>query len=175
MEKGILKPMKRPTLSLILVAVLVCLAGAQTYPKGDLNENYVVDYADLQLFAQEWLDAGCSAPNCSADLNGLPGVNLNDFAILSANWLVRGRIPLVINEFMARNNSQTGISDEWGDYDDWIEIYNYGEDAIDIGGMWVTDNLDAGPRWQIPRGSPAITTIASGGYLLIWADNEEET
>ncbi len=164
--------MKISLLTLALVATLACLAGAQTYLKGDLNENYIVDLADLQLFAQEWLDASCSAPNCSADLDGVPGVGLNDFALMAANWQVHGRIPLVINEFMARNNSLTGIHDEWGDYDDWIEIYNYGEDAIDIGGMWVTDNLDTGPRWQIPRGNPAVTTIASGGYLLIWADNE---
>jgi hypothetical protein len=164
--------MKIPLLTLALVATLACLAGAQTYPKGDLNENYIVDLADLQLFAQEWLDASCSAPNCSADLDGVPGVNLNDFAFIASNWQVRGRIPLVINEFMARNNSISGIHDEWGDYDDWIEIYNYGEDAINIGGMWVTDSLDVGPRWQIPRGNPAVTTIASGGYLLIWADNE---
>ncbi|MCX5638203.1 MAG: lamin tail domain-containing protein, partial [Planctomycetota bacterium] len=58
------------------------------------------------------------------------------------------------------------------DYDDWIEIYNYGEDAIDIGGMWMTDNIDTGPAWQIPRGNPALTTIASHGYLSIWADNQ---
>jgi hypothetical protein len=172
MEREIPKPMKIPLLTLALVATLACLAGAQTYPKGDLNENYIVDLTDLQLFAQEWLDASCSAPNCSADLDGVPGVNLNDFAFIASNWQVHGRIPLAINEFMARNNSLTGIHDEWGDYDDWIEIYNYGEDAINIGGMWVTDSLDVGPRWQIPRGNPAVTTIASGGYLLIWADNE---
>ncbi|NIN33894.1 MAG: hypothetical protein GTO60_01770, partial [Gammaproteobacteria bacterium] len=26
-------------------------------------------------------------------------------------------------------------------------------------------------KWQVPGNSPAETTIAAGGYLLIWADN----
>jgi hypothetical protein len=97
---------------------------------------------------------------------------MKDYALLADNWMAAGSYTLVINEFMASNNSLSGIQDEWGDYDDWIEIYNYGEDAIDVGGMWLTDNIDVGPRWQIPRTDPALTTIASGGYLLIWADSE---
>ncbi|MCX5639096.1 MAG: lamin tail domain-containing protein, partial [Planctomycetota bacterium] len=164
--------MKTLLLSLSLVASLTCLSAAQSYPKGDLNGDYIVNLEDLQLFTSYWLNSTCSAPDCPADLDGIPGVNESDFAILAENWRAHGKIPLVINELMAKNNSDSGIHDEWGEYDDWIEIYNYGEDAIDIGGMWMTDNLDAGPRWQIPRGNPALTTIASHGYLLIWADNE---
>jgi hypothetical protein len=38
--------------------------------------------------------------------------------------------------------------------------------------MWMTDNLDTGPEWQIPRTNPALTTIASHGYLVIWADSQ---
>jgi hypothetical protein len=79
-------------------------------------------------------------------------------------------IPLVINEIMASNN--TTIKDPQGQYDDWIEIYNYGPDAIDIGGMYLTDNLSAPTKWQIPEINTAVTTIPSGGYLLIWADND---
>jgi hypothetical protein len=78
-------------------------------------------------------------------------------------------ITLVINEFMASNN--TMIQDPQGQYDDWIEIYNYGSDAIDTGGMYLTDNLSAPAKWQIPERNPAVTTIPAGGYLLIWADN----
>jgi hypothetical protein len=164
--------MKAPLLSLALVASLACLASAQHYPVGDLNEDYKVNLADLQILADHWLDASCSAPDCPADLDGIPGVNESDFAILAQNWRANGKIPLVINEFMAKNNSDSGIHDEWGNYDDWIEIYNYGDEAIDIGGMWMTDNLDTGPAWQIPRTNPALTTIASHGYLLIWADSQ---
>jgi hypothetical protein len=74
--------------------------------------------------------------------------------------------PLVINEFMASNsNNQT---DPQGQYDDWIEIYNYGSDFLDIGRMYLSDDTSDPTKWQIPAG----TTIAAGGYLLIWADND---
>ena len=75
-------------------------------------------------------------------------------------------IPLVINEFMASNNSSE--TDPQGQYDDWIEIYNHGPYAIDIGGMYITDDFSAPTKWQIPP----VTIIGPGVYLLIWADND---
>ena len=77
---------------------------------------------------------------------------------------------LVINEIMASNNSS--LQDPQGQYDDWIEIYNYGIDAIDMGGMYLTDNLSIPTKWRIPANNTAATTIPAGGYLLIWADND---
>ena len=79
-------------------------------------------------------------------------------------------ISLVINEFMASNSSC--LQDPQGQYDDWIEIYNYGLEAIDIAGMYLTDNLSVPTKWQVPVNNPAATTIAAGGFLLIWADND---
>ena len=81
-----------------------------------------------------------------------------------------GSIPLVINEVMASNNSV--IADPQGQYDDWIEIYNYGLEAIGVGGMYLTDNVSIPTKWLIPAHKTAVTTIPAGGYLLIWADND---
>jgi len=80
--------------------------------------------------------------------------------------------PLVINEFMASNNSSA--QDPQGQYDDWIEIHNYGPDAIDIGGFYLTDDLSNPTKWRILDGIPILTTIAPNGYLLVWADNDTE-
>ena len=79
---------------------------------------------------------------------------------------------LKINEFMSSNNSTLG--DDEGDFDDWIEIYNEGDEAVDIGGMYLTDNLSNPMKWQIPADSPSETTISPHGYLLIWADGQPE-
>jgi len=79
-------------------------------------------------------------------------------------------VTLVINEVMASNN--TWIQDPQGQYDDWIEIYNYGVNAVNIGGMYLTDNPSSPTKWQIPVNSPSATTIAARGYLLIWADDD---
>ena len=40
---------------------------------------------------------------------------------------------LVINEFLAINNSAN--TDEFGEYDDWIELYNGTQNPINIAGM----------------------------------------
>lgn len=98
------------------------------------------------------------------------------WGILAVLCLVAGAsaadpLPLVINEFMARNDA--GLQDPAGDYDDWIEIYNPADQSVDIGGMYLTDRLSNPTKWQIPSDLPAQTTIAAHGYLLVWADGEE--
>ena len=54
--------------------------------------------------------------------------------------IAQREVPLVINEVMASNDIT--IADPQDEYDDWIEIYNYGDTAFDIGGMYLTDDLD---------------------------------
>ncbi|MCX7682700.1 MAG: lamin tail domain-containing protein, partial [Anaerolineae bacterium] len=73
-------------------------------------------------------------------------------------------LPLYINEVMALN-SRT-LADEQGDYDDWIELYNAGPTPLDVGGMYLTDDLDDATVYMIPYG----TVIPAGGYLIVWAD-----
>jgi hypothetical protein len=77
---------------------------------------------------------------------------------------------LLINELMANNAGS--VLDQNGDNDDWIEIYNYGDSAVNIAGMYLTDNPSADSRWRVPDSNPSLTTIAPRGYLLIWADGE---
>ncbi|MHC4640246.1 MAG: hypothetical protein ACYS32_01285, partial [Planctomycetota bacterium] len=71
---------------LIIAVVLVVeasSAGAQICPKGDLNEDCKVDSRDLRLFAERWLDPNCLSPACAAELDGVPGVNISDYALLA--------------------------------------------------------------------------------------------
>ena len=79
-------------------------------------------------------------------------------------------LSLVINELMASNSSFN--TDPQGQYDDWIEIYNYGTKAVNAGGLYLTDNLSVPSKWRIPYGNSAVTTIPAGGFLLIWADGD---
>jgi Lamin Tail Domain len=78
--------------------------------------------------------------------------------------------PLYINEIMAANSEV--IPDEYGDFDDWIEIYNSGDEAVDIGGMYITDDLEEPTFYQIPLGHSIETTVPAGGFILLWADKE---
>jgi hypothetical protein len=79
---------------------------------------------------------------------------------------------LVINEFLASN--EACCTDENGDYDDYIEIYNYGDEAVDIGGLFIADDIgNYDDYYQIPAGNDS-TIIQPGDFLLLWADKESE-
>jgi len=151
----------------LFLAMLLTTSEGATHPVGDLNGDFKVDAEDLQLFSEQWLTASASL----ADLNGDEEVGMIDFALLAEDWH-QSNIPLVINEFMASNNSK--YADPQDEYDDWIEIYNAGQVAIDVGGMYLTDDLAEPAKWQIPDNNPSLTTISAGGYLVIWADGDTQ-
>ncbi len=74
---------------------------------------------------------------------------------------------VVINEIQASNN--TTISDEDGDYEDWIELYNTGVDTVALGWHGLSDDEEQPFRWIIPAG----TRIAPGEHLIIWASGKD--
>ena len=78
---------------------------------------------------------------------------------------------LFVNEIMAANTSccpdiEGGVQE----FDDWIEIYNGGSQAVDIGGMFLSDDPSNPFKNKIPDANPVLTTIQPGGYLVLWAD-----
>ena len=74
--------------------------------------------------------------------------------------------PVVINELMASNTKS--LADPQGENDDWIELYNVSDYAVDLSGMYLSDNQNNPRKWQFPDD----TQIAPGGYLIIWADED---
>jgi len=75
---------------------------------------------------------------------------------------------LVINEFMADNRG-TWVTDEYGDADDWIELYNNANTACNTGALFCSDDSTRLQRYALPD-----TVVPPGGYLLFWADGEVE-
>ncbi len=75
--------------------------------------------------------------------------------------------PIVINEFVADNVA--GLKDEAGENDDWVELYNSGNTAINLKGYFLSDDTGDPQRWVFPD-----VTIAAGGFLLVWADKDPE-
>ncbi|MFZ5517590.1 MAG: lamin tail domain-containing protein [Candidatus Zhuqueibacterota bacterium] len=91
----------------------------------------------------------------------------------------KSEFKLLINEFMASNDAASADADDNGSgdnspYDDWFEIYNADSVAVNVAGMYVTDNLENLNQYQIPGADPAKTTIPPGGFIVIWADNEPD-
>lgn len=78
-----------------------------------------------------------------------------------------GNNSIVINEFLASNDNYG--SDQDGEYDDWIELYNNSDEAIDLTGFYLSDDVGELDKWEFPT-----TTIAPQDYLIIWADDDTE-
>jgi hypothetical protein len=73
---------------------------------------------------------------------------------------------VVINELLPKN-TQNG-SDEDGEFDDWIEIYNPSTQKQDISGYYLSDSKKNPTKWKFPVG----TAIEANGYLIVWADED---
>lgn len=76
---------------------------------------------------------------------------------------------LKLNEVMAKNNSF--IADNYGEYDDWFELYNPGSDTIDLNNYFVSTSLIQPTQFQIIAGDSS-TKIPPYGFKLFWADND---
>lgn len=89
------------------------------------------------------------------------------FVFLFAHSLY-GQSDIVINEFMASNDSS--VADQDGDFDDWIELYNNTDSDIVISGYMLSDDSMEPGKFVFPNGA----TIAKDGYIIIWCDDDQE-
>lgn len=71
-----------------------------------------------------------------------------------------------VSEFLASNVG--GLLDEDGDTSDWIEIHNPGAFSVSLAGWSLTDNAGVPDQWVFP-----VVSIASGGYLVVFASGKD--
>ncbi|SMO78950.1 CotH kinase family protein [Gracilimonas mengyeensis] len=76
---------------------------------------------------------------------------------------VNGQV--VINELVSSN--QEGLPDEDGDFPDWIELYNAGDEPVDLTGFGISDDPEDPFQWEFPE-----TELAAGGYYLLFASDK---
>ncbi len=76
-------------------------------------------------------------------------------------------IRIVINEVQSSNSST--ISDEDGDFEDWIELYNAGSDTVWLHGYGLSDDAAQLWRWVFPEG----VHVAPNDFLLVWASGKD--
>ena len=72
----------------------------------------------------------------------------------------------IVSEFMAINTST--LQDQDGDFSEWLELGNRGEDPIDLGGHYLTNDAADLDRWRIPNG----TVLDPGEYLVVFASGK---
>jgi hypothetical protein len=125
-----------------------------------------------RLAALACLLSGCSGATCAgpppADTGigsdaAAPGTDAAGDAAPGTDAAPRP-VDVVVNELLATNAAT--LTDEAGEYDDWLELYNTTAAPVDLTGWTITDDLGLEVPWPFPAG----TTIAGNGFLLLWCD-----
>jgi hypothetical protein len=76
---------------------------------------------------------------------------------------------LFINEICAKN---TTFPDEENEYDDWLELYNAGDDTIDLAGMYFTNSLDVPEMFKMASDASGQTLMLPHSFKVLWADGQ---
>ena len=74
---------------------------------------------------------------------------------------------IFINEFLASNLTDYPDMVDFGDFSDWIELYNDENTELNIGGYYLSDDFSQPKKWQFPSN----TIIPAKGFYLVWADD----
>ncbi|MEZ5195984.1 MAG: CotH kinase family protein [Bacteroidales bacterium] len=77
---------------------------------------------------------------------------------------------IVINEICTKNSHVISDND-YTQFVDWIEIYNSGQEAVNLFGYFVTDDSLNSTKWEFTEN----TIIGSNEYLILWADDKNIT
>jgi len=94
-------------------------------------------------------------------MNFTPGLANNDQRVLPAYD------PLWLNELQAQNAA--GITDNFGEREPWIELFNAGSNTLNLDGYFLANNYGSNlTQWPFPSGS----SIAPGEFKIVWADGE---
>ena len=75
---------------------------------------------------------------------------------------------LVINEIMASNTGE--VMSPAINFDSWIEVYNPGETAVNLGGMYLGIDANIPLAWQMPND---MGSVPAGGFKVIWLGSNE--
>ena len=75
---------------------------------------------------------------------------------------------LVINEVMSTNTSVATDDDD--EYQDWIELYFNGPEAINLEGYGLSDDVALPYKWVFPE-----YWIEPGDHLVIWCSDKNRT
>lgn len=74
---------------------------------------------------------------------------------------------VVINEFLVKNTSSE--TDEAGQMEDWLELYNNNDADFSLTGMYLTDDPAKPDKWLFPLG----TSVPAKGFLIVWLDEDQ--
>lgn len=69
---------------------------------------------------------------------------------------------VVINEYSCSN--MNGITDAFGEREDWVELYNGTASPVDISGFFLSDKSGNMLKWEVPAG----VSVPANGYTMVF-------
>lgn len=142
--------------------------------KEDSNYIFSPDYFEYDVGNGTGGGGGAEIPALKWVLEKRMAQMRNDLAQIGHNcdqaFSQFGWHSVVINEFMASSNELSGLPDNDGEFEDWIELHNNTPLEIDLKNFYLSDDSGKPLKWTFPFG----TVIAPNGYLIIWADKDED-
>ncbi|MFN0107417.1 MAG: CotH kinase family protein [Blastocatellia bacterium] len=120
---------------------------------------------------QSYVRLGNYGGNWATSFQPTPAINNPGAGSSSTQSPSQGTGQLLINEVMADNEDAFRDPDAPTEHDDWIEVFNPGTSAVNMSGMYITDNRNNPTKWKVPEG----VTIPARGYLVFIADDNQTT
>jgi spore coat protein CotH len=124
------------------------------------GQSFIISSLEAQYYIYaENNDAGLFSPQRAE----------HEFYELEAQIQTAGPGDVLINEFLAKNTGDT--INEYGNYEDWIELYNTTNGPLNLFGLYFTDDMADPGKFAFPDS----TFMEPHGYLVLWADEENST
>ncbi len=89
------------------------------------------------------------------------------FFLLLEGYIANAGIESLLITEICPVNEQV-VVDEYGEYADWIEIYNSGSTDVNLSGIYITDDPSNILKHKI---ATTDLVVPSGQYFLLWADD----
>ena len=80
-------------------------------------------------------------------------------------FVLKSSSQVLINEYSAANYA--AYTDNYGEYEDWVELYNPTASPIDLNGWFLTDKTANPTKWSFTS-SLIIDLCISNKLLLLW-------
>ena len=118
-----------------------------------------IDESYIRTESGEWEKTDAFSP-------GYPNTQEGHEAYLKAYAVHPGT--LMINEVVP--SPRSGLTDEDGEYSDWIELYNAGSQDIKLGNYALSDDETKPVKWPFPKDA----VIPAGGYYIVFCSGKNK-
>ena len=130
-------------------------------PKSGTNEITDLDNWQITISLAEINQNSLYSFDAHDEFGNMSSIKKNKIEIISD-----ATREIILNEIVSTNSSI--LADDFNEYEDFIELYNPQDTAINLTGKYLTDKKDNLVKWQFGEN----IKIEPKSYLLVWCDED---